>query len=199
MGKTILKFFCLFAAAILGSSCQEHTAKYTIGVSQFIHDQWRDKFIDEIRIGTYNYDNVGLEIEYANGDARKQSSQIEQMIRSGVDLIIVAPETVNDLSDAIDKAMGSGIPVIVFGRTPEAVSCTAFVVADYYDAGYSMGEYICQMLNMSGNIVEIKGMAGSQSAIERHKGFIDAISKYNNIHLLASEPGDWSEIGRAHV
>lgn len=192
MTKTILKLLSVIFVALFIWGCNEHADKHIIGVSQFIHDPWRDKFVDELRIGTYSYNNIDLNVKYADGDARRQSEQIEQMIRAGIDLLIVAPEQIGDLSCAIEKAMGKGIPVVVFGRRPGDIPCTAFVVADYYDAGYSMGEYICRMLNRKGNVVELKGVASSPSAIERHKGFNDAISKYEDIHLLASEQGDWS-------
>ena len=43
------------------------------------------------------------------------------------------------------------------------------------------------------SVVEIRGLKGSSPAIERHKGFEEALSKYPGIQLVASLQGDWTE------
>lgn len=56
-----------------------------------------------------------------------------------------------------------------------------------------MGTFIAQQLHGKGRIVEIRGLEGSSPAIERQRGFKDAIKHYPDIQLVASEGGDWKE------
>ena len=41
--------------------------------------------------------------------------------------------------------------------------------------------------------MEITGLQGSSPMIERHSGFVDAISQYPEISIIATVPGDWKE------
>jgi signal transduction histidine kinase/DNA-binding response OmpR family regulator len=48
------------------------------------------------------------------------------------------------------------------------------------------------LLNGKGKIVEITGLQGSSPAINRHNGFMEVISQYPDIELVASESGKWN-------
>ena len=63
--------------------------------------------------------------------------------------------------------------------------------------GKAIGNYVANMLHGRGNIVEIAGLTGSTSAMDRHQGFVSAISPYPGIQLLAREDAGWlrSEAG----
>ena len=108
-------------------------------------------------------------------------------------MLIVAPNQVQTISPAIDRAYDKGIPVIVFERKTSSQKYTALISADNYEMGHVMGEYIVARLHGKGSILEIMGLAGSSPAIERHNGFIDAIKEAPGINLVGSLQGDWAE------
>ena len=112
---------------------------------------------------------------------------------SGIDLLIVAPNQVQTISPAIDRAYDQGIPVIVFERKTSSKKYTAFMGADNHEMGRLMGEYIASRLNGRGRVMEIMGLKGSSPAIERDKGFKEAIGKYPQIEIAATLQGDWTE------
>jgi ABC-type sugar transport system substrate-binding protein/AraC-like DNA-binding protein len=114
-------------------------------------------------------------------------------VNEGIDLLVVAPNQVQTISPAIDRAYDKGIPVIVFERKTSSRKYTAFISADNYEMGRTMGEYIASRLDGKGNVLEIKGLEGSSPAIERHKGFMDAIEKVPGIKVVGSLQGDWTE------
>ena len=64
---------------------------------------------------------------------------------------------------------------------------------DNYLIGQSMGSFIAQRLQGNGRVVEIRGLEGSSPALERHRGFVDAIKNYPKVSLVTSEAGDWKE------
>ena len=181
------------AALLFMTSCSERKPRYVIGVSQCSQDIWRDKLNQELMMGTYFHDDVELKMTCADDNDERQIAQIDSMVAAGVDLIIVAPNQAIKLTPAIDRAFDMGIPVIVFDRKTDSQKFTAYIGADSEDMGRQMGEYIATQLGGQGRVLEIMGLKGSSPAIERHHGFVDALSHYPDIELVASLQGDWTE------
>lgn len=177
---------------LLFSACSDNNVKkYVIGVSQCSEDIWRDKLNNELVMSTYQHDNVTLKFASANDNDRLQKQQIEQFIKEGVNLLIVSPNQIHTISSVIDKAYDAGIPVILFDRKTDSKKYTAFIGADNYEAGYEIGNFIGQQLDGKGNIAEICGLQASSPAIERNRGFIDALKDYSGIKVIARKHGDW--------
>lgn len=182
-------FLIFFLSLIL--SCSNSKKTYVIGVSQCSEDSWRKKLNGELRDATYLHDNVTLRVVSANDDDKLQTRQINTFTDEGVDLLIVSPNQINTVTPAIDRAYDSSIPVILLDRKTGAGKYTAFIGADNEKIGRTIGEYIATRLGGKGTVVEIRGLEGSSPAIERHNGFVSAISNYPGIRLLASESGTW--------
>ena len=177
---------------LLFSACSDNNVKkYVIGVSQCSEDIWRDKLNNELVMSTYQHDNVTLKFASANDNDRLQKQQIEQFIKEGVNLLIVSPNQIHTISSVIDKAYDAGIPVILFDRKTDSKKYTAFIGADNYEAGYEIGNFIGQQLDGKGNIAEICGLQASSPAIERNRGFMDALKDYSGIKVIARKHGDW--------
>lgn len=171
--------------------CQRTTPRFSVGVSQCSMDSWREKFIDEIRTTALLTDSVSVTVTSANDDDEEQRRQIEQFIADGVDLLVVSPNQISSISDAIDNAYDQGIPVILYDRKSGSDKYTAFIGCDNHQIGLVMGSYVAQRLGGRGRVAEIRGLEGSSPAIERHRGFMEALSEYKGIELVASESGDW--------
>ena len=174
-------------------ACQHDDKHYVIGVSQCSQDIWRDKQNAELKMGAYFHDNVELKFAAAFDSDERQVQQIDSLVATGIDLLIVAPNQIQTISPAIDRAYDKGIPVIVFERKTSSQKYTAFISADNYEMGQVMGEYIVSRLDGNGNVLEIKGLEGSSPAIERHNGFMDVIKEHPGIKVVGSLQGDWTE------
>ena len=181
------------ALLFLLTGCASKERHYVIGVSQCSHDIWREKQNAELRIEGFFHDNVELRFASAYDSDERQVQQIDSLLGSGIDLLIVAPNQVQTISPAIDRAFDQDIPVIVFERKTNSQKYTAFMSADNYEMGWQMGQYIANRLQGRGNVLEIKGLEGSSPAIERHQGFAEAIGRHPDIRLTASLQGDWTE------
>lgn len=144
-------------------------------------------------MGAYLNENVELRFASAYDSDERQVQQIDSLVKTGIDLLIVAPNQVQTISPAIDRAYDSGIPVIVFERKTSSRKYTSFIGADNYEMGRIMGEYIGAQLHGKGRVMEVMGLKGSSPAIERHKGFADALKNYPGIDLVATLQGDWTE------
>ena len=191
--RSLIAITLLFILLTALTSCTRQKPHYVIGVSQCSEDIWREKQNAELRMGAYLQGDVELRFAVAYDSDQRQVQQIDSLVATGIDLLIVAPNQMATISPAIDRAYDKGIPVIVFERKTSSKKYTAFISADNYEMGRVMGEYIAGQLHGKGRVMEIMGLKGSSPAIERHNGFADALKDYPDITIVASLQGDWTE------
>ena len=146
---------------------------------------------DEIQREALFYGGVEVETRTANDDSRRQIEDIRHFIRQKVDLLIVAANEGMALTPVVEEAFDRGIPVIMVDRRILSDKYTAYIGADNYELGKAVGNYIAHRLKGRGKVVELSGLVGSTPAIERHQGFMSAISQYPGITLLAREDAGW--------
>lgn len=193
--KRKLHLIIYVAIIVLLTGCAQQPRKYVIGVSQCSEDIWRDKLNDELKMGEYLNDSLIVKLASSNDDNVLQNKQINQFVDEGVDLLIVSPNQLSAISKSVERAYDKGIPVILYDRKTNSDKYTAFIGCDNYTIGKSMGTFIAQQLQGKGRIVEISGLEGSSPALERHRGFMDAIKPYPGLQVVASEGGNWKEEG----
>lgn len=180
----VLSCLCMFL------SCGQR--RYLIGVSQCSNDGWRQKANREIKIGQYQYNNVDVTIKSADNNGQRQVAQIDSMIASGIDLLVVSPSDAQIVSPAIERAFNKGIPVILYDRMSRSEKYTAFIGADNVAVGRTMAQYVASMTNSSDEIVEITGLEGSTPVEERHRGFMEGIRNCNKHIKVITLKGDWT-------
>lgn len=191
--------YLIILCSLLLCSCGNKPRKYIIGVSQCSMDAWREKLNSELQTAEYLNDSIEVRLTSADDDNDSQLSQINYFIDQGVSLLIVSPNQVNTISAALERAQQKGIPVILVDRKTQSKKYTAFIGCDNYLLGKLVGDYIAQRLNGKGRIVEIRGLDNSSPAIDRHRGFVDALNAYPDLQIVASESGDWKEQSGSEV
>lgn len=113
--KFLAKLITLSISAAI-AACTPDAPKYRIGVAQCSDDIWRSKQNSELAMEANFHEGVKLCFASAYDDSQRQIQQIDSLVKSGVDLLIVAPNQVESISAAIDRTAESGVPVIVFER-----------------------------------------------------------------------------------
>lgn len=191
--------YLIILCSLLLCSCGNKPRKYIIGVSQCSMDAWREKLNCELQTAEYLNDSVEVRLASADDDNDSQLSQINYFIDQGVSLLIVSPNQVHAISPALERAQQKGIPVILVDRKTQSKKYTAFIGCDNYLLGKLVGDYIAQRLKGKGRIVEIRGLDDSSPAIDRHRGFVDALNAYPDLQIVASESGDWKEQSGSEV
>ena len=182
----------------LAASCTRHEPRFRIGVSQCSDDEWRHQMNNEMLREALFYDEVEIDIRTVKDDNARQIEDIRNFIEEGVDLLVIAPNEAAPITPVVEEAYDRGIPVIVFDRKILSDKYTAYIGADNYELGKAIGHYVANLLHGQGNVVEISGLTGSTPAMDRHQGFVSAISPYPGIKLLAREDAGWlrSEAGQ---
>ncbi|WP_461631924.1 substrate-binding domain-containing protein [Labilibaculum euxinus] len=170
--------------------------QFKIGFSQCTSvDSWRKAMQSEMQNELILFQNMELVITDAHDNNENQIRDIRELVKSGIDLLIVSPNESAPITHIVEEVFRKGIPVIVLDRKIESENYTAQISADNYLIGREAGKYAARLLNGKGNIAEIWGLKGSSPAIERHKGFSEVISKYPGIKIIFSETGEWFKQG----
>jgi ribose transport system substrate-binding protein len=73
----------------------------------------------------------------AENNAATQVSQLENLIESGVDMIVVGAVDDNSLTDVIARATAAGVKVMAYGTEP--IGCDVYYIVDNYNVGLACG------------------------------------------------------------
>ena len=133
-----------------------------------------------------------FEIRVALNNSEKQIEQIRELAKSKIDLLIVSPNESKPLTQVINEVYQSGIPVILVDRKTDSELFTAYVGADNFEIGQTAGKYIANKYPKQGNIIEIRLQMTMSPAVERSKGFknaIDAAPQLKIVDILESKNG----------
>lgn len=175
-------------------SCNNTKKKgIVIGVSQCSDDLWRETMNEEmLREASFYQDlDIKVEIKTVKDNTKQQIKDIEELIQNGVDLLVISPNESKAITPVVEKAYQKGIPIILVDRKIETNKYSAYIGADNYEIGKEAALYSASILNGKGNIVEIRGWAGSTSDEERHNGFRDGLKTFPEIKVLAERRGNF--------
>ncbi len=185
-------------AFLLLASCKDKEEKMTIGISfETLQTEYWVASIDALRDACRENDVAFLEA-VANGDANRQFEQVNNFISRGVEGIVVAPKDAHTVIPIIKAANRAKIPIVIYNRLP-AKNKGEFttVVADNYKITKNTVTYMCEIARASGKkhkALILIGDLGDMNAINRRKGFDDAIAEYPDvIQLVAEVPTEWNQ------
>jgi signal transduction histidine kinase/DNA-binding response OmpR family regulator len=137
------------------------------------------------------HENINFIYRVADDRSEKQVEQVKELMKQNLDLLIISPNEAKPLTPVVEEVYKKGIPVIVIDRKVASGAYTAYIGGDNYEVGKLAGQYAVNLLNKKGAVTEVLGLQGSSPAIERHKGFTDALKDYPEIKLMTQIPGQW--------
>ena len=167
----------------------------TVGFSQIGSESgWRAA---ETTVTKQEAEKRGIDLKFADAQ-QKQENQIKAIrsfIAQGVDAIFVAPVVATGWDDVLTEAKDANIPVILLDRTVDSdkgLYLTA-VTSDLVHEGNVAGKWLVdETKGKDCNIVELQGTTGSSPAIDRKKGFEQAIADAKNLKIIRSQTGDFT-------
>ena len=150
-------------------------------------------------------------------DAQKQAEAIEQLVLAGVDGLAVSCSDANKLTDAINKAANSGVPVCTFDSdAPKSKRFVTYGVDDELCGGQVMVE-LAKLLGTHGKVAILAGnqnapnlqkrVAGVKAEATKHPGIVikdtyyhretpqDAAAKVEQVMQANPDIAGWAMIG----
>lgn len=176
----------------LAKSCGPN-GKYVIGFSQANYaEPYRQHVNNDLIEQVKAVPQFELQIADGAGNDNTQTSQVDNFITQGVDLLMISPFEAAPLTPVVSRAYKAGIPVIELDRKTVGKDYTAFVGGDNYKIAYEAGTYTAKtLLPDGGEVAALEGLPSSTPAIERLTGFKDGIKQNPKIKLVAEQAGDW--------
>lgn len=196
--KKYLKFSVIllsYTLLLCGCGNNPSVKKYRIGVSQCSDDDWRKKMNEEIEREVMIHSEAEVEIRSADDNNEKQISDIKYFLDNDFDIIIVAPNEADAITPVIKEAYESGTPVVIFDRSINGDSFTAWQGADNAEIGRAAAGYAAKLEKErrgSGKILELQGNPGSTPARERKSGFVQELTSYPALQIAGSAIGNWT-------
>ncbi len=116
----------------------------------------------------------------------KQNEQISNMIKTGVDALLIVPVDWKKIKSALEEARAAGVVIIIVDSPvydEELVDCT--VTSDNYDVGMQMANFL-KGQKKEARIVLLE-QYGTKSTQDRVAGFKKGLSDDNSYHIVVEK------------
>jgi ABC-type sugar transport system substrate-binding protein len=176
--------------------------KLVVGFAQVgAESAWRTAETDSIKSEAEKR-GVDLRFSDAQGKLENEIKAVRGFVAQGVDAIILAPVVEAGWEPVLREAKQAKIPVILVDRgvtVPDDSLYTTLIASDFVAEGKMAGEWLVKKTGGKAQIVELQGTPGAAPAIDRKKGFEEAIKAAPEMKLIASQSGDFRRSGGKEV
>src|SRR3954463_5057528 len=181
MKKIPLSSTALAAALLLGAAAlhlpahaADTKAKKIALSNNFAGNSWRQAMLkswDKVTKDAVAKGVVAQAPSFTTSEnqATEQAAQIQNMILQGFDAIVINAASPTALNGAVKQACDAGIVVVSFdGIVTEP--CAYRVVVDFKAMGAKEIDFLTEQFPNGGNLLEIRGLAGTSIDDEIHAG-----------------------------
>lgn len=120
----------------------------------------------------------------------RQMQILDSMVARHVDGIAIAAADRTALVKPIDRAVESGIPVVVFDSGVDTKTFTSFIATNNYEAGQMAARTLGQLIGGQGKIALLAHVPGSLSTLDRERGFEDVLkAEFPRVNIGARQFG----------
>jgi ribose transport system substrate-binding protein len=189
---------CALASAMLAGPAVADTSKMRIAFSNnYAGNSWRQAMLKSYDIVTKKAvaDKIVEAADVfttADKEVPTQAAQIQNLILQGYNAIVINASSPDALNGAVKQACDAGIVVVSFdGVVTEP--CAWRIVVDFKDYGEREVEFLKDHLPKGGNLLEIRGLAGTGIDASVHSGIEEGLAKYPQFKVVSSVEGDWDQ------
>ncbi|TJV01669.1 MAG: sugar ABC transporter substrate-binding protein [Mesorhizobium sp.] len=184
------------AMCTFGMSAADAAQKHKIFLSMsYIGNDWQAEAANMVKaIAAHKSlaDKVDLQVQVAGPNAQRQIQQINAMVQSGAEAIVVYPISPTALNQVVKNACDKGVKVFAYDAEITE-PCAYNVHIDQLEAGRVTAEWLVKKLNGKGNIIAITGVPGTSVDDQRTKAAKEVFAKYPDIKIVGEAVGMWSQ------
>lgn len=187
----------LSSTVIAGSAYAETASKKIAFSNNYAGNSWRQAMLKSYDIVTKKAvadKVVGAADVFTTADKEvpTQAAQIQNLILQGYDAIVINAASPDALNGAVKQACDAGIVVVSFdGIVTEP--CAYRVVVDFKDMGKQEVEQMAKFQPKGGNLLEIRGLAGTSIDDAIHAGLLEGVAAHPEFKIVTSVTGDWDQ------
>jgi ribose transport system substrate-binding protein len=161
---------------------------YALALSNsYIGNVWRTQMINMANVFVTRPDIKPLisnwQVSSSGEDVAAQISQMENMITSGAQAIIVNAINEEGLVPTVRRAREEGIVIVAFDNIIKYEDIV-FVNEDQTEMGRRWAQWLVDQIGDTGKVLMVLGVAGTSVDNDRTAGGKEVFSKYPNIQLV---------------
>jgi ribose transport system substrate-binding protein len=169
----------------------------------FVLKTLNSPFFIEMRKGALEAaakENIELVIQAAERevDAEKQMQIVENLLQTGIKVLLITPSGSREIVAALVKANAAGIPIVVIDDRIDAevakaagVRTASYVGSDNVEGGRVAGRALVEMSGGKANVALLEGIPGHETGDSRLRGFKEAIKDSPGIKVVSSQTANW--------
>ncbi len=178
-------------------AAEASTAKDGIALSNsYAGNSWRQQMLRMWNLAGQQAVKSGViaktKVVNADNSAPQQASQISDLTLEGWQAIVIDAASPTALNGVIQQACNAHIVVVVFDSLATA-PCAYKVAYNYVDMGDMEAKFVADRLHGKGDVLEVRGIAGTSVDDDIHKGIVRTFAKYPGIKLVGSVHGNWTQ------
>jgi ribose transport system substrate-binding protein len=185
-------------AALAASTAYADTSSARIAFSNnYAGNSWRQamlKSYDAVTKKAVADKIVGAADVFTTADQEvpTQAAQIQNLILQGYNAIVINAGSPDALNGAVKQACDAGITVVSFdGIVTEP--CAYRVVVDFEAMGKEEVAQMAKFQPKGGNLLEIRGLAGTSIDEAIHKGILEGVAAHPEFKIVNSVTGNWDQ------
>jgi ABC-type sugar transport system substrate-binding protein len=179
-----------------GSKIDLKTAKVGFSQSEKEANPFRITETQSIKDEAAKLGITDLTATNANSEFNKQISDVEQMIDSGVQVLVIAPLNSDGWDSVFAKASAKHIPIITIDRKINASPCKdylTFIGSDFAEQGKRAADEMAKALGNKGKVAILLGAPGNNVTTLRTSGFKDEIAKVApDVKIVFEQTGNFA-------
>lgn len=172
-----------------------HAPPYNIVLSNsYIGNTWRVEMENEFRAACAMppFKTIAKCGVFNSGsDIGKQIGQMDDIISSRPDAIIINAASPTGLNGVIRQACNAGILVVSYDNVVTA-PCALKVNTDQFQFGKTLAQFLVDQLHGKGNVIMVTGVPGQHVDFARNAGADSVWAKNPGIHVIARYTGMWA-------
>jgi galactofuranose transport system substrate-binding protein len=140
---------------------------------------------------------IKLTVTDANNQQSKQVADIKGLIAQKPDALFIAPIT-EQIANVIKDAGKAGIPVFLLDRDVDhnvakpGADFVTVIQSDFIQEGKRAAVAMATATKGKAKIIELEGTTGASPAIDRKKGFDEAIKACSDMQVVVSQDADFT-------
>jgi len=184
------------AGALCAATAAQAADKYKVFLSMsYIGNDWQAEAANMVKAlaAHKNYaDKVDLQVQVAGPNAQRQIQQINAMVQSGAQAIVVYPISPTALNQVVKNACDKGVKIFAYDAEITE-PCAYNIHIDQEEAGRVTAQWLADKLGGKGDIVMITGVPGTSVDDQRTKAAREVFAKYPDIKIVGEAVGMWSQ------
>jgi ribose transport system substrate-binding protein len=162
---------------------------YSLALSNsYIGNVWRTQMINMANIFVERPDIKPMisnwQVASSGEDVSAQIAQMENMISTGAQAIIINAISPTALSPTVQRAREEGVVVVAFDNIVEADDIV-FVNEDQIEMGKQWAQWLVDQGVTAGKVLMVNGVAGTSVDADRQAGAMEIFSQHPDIQVIA--------------